>query len=396
MYSNIDFDMTSWESFGKSLYQLNKGRDVLSPTFAAEVKKMTENAQTNFEKIDILYRYMQKNMRYVSIQLGIGGLQTFEATFVEQKKYGDCKALVNFMKAMLKVIDIKAYTCAVSAGDDDFNDPDPSFCINQFNHVILHIPSENMWLECTSTDNPTGYLGAFTAGRNVMMFTEEGGKLLRTPTLKREDNKQASYTTLKVAADGSANFKSATILRGGLQDNMRMYITNMSKTDLQKKYQENMHLPAGSVHLFETEIDAKEPLTHINYGINMPRYANVSGTRLFVPFNLHNPFEVEMPLIEKRKYPVEQTTEFIETDTIELHIPTEYQVETLPVKEQVLENTYGKYTINATISESKILIIRNLEIKSVLLPAEEYSKLRDFYKKIQTIDASKIVLKKRT
>ena len=86
-----------------------------------------------------------------------GGWQTFDAKYVEKNKFGDCKALSNFMKSMLKVVGIEGQLVVVSAGDDDFFDPDPTFCLPRFNHMILHIPSENMWLECTSDGNPTGY-----------------------------------------------------------------------------------------------------------------------------------------------------------------------------------------------------------------------------------------------
>ena len=45
----------------------------------AEILKLIEGASTNLEKIEILYRYLQENTRYVSVQLGIGGWQTFDA-----------------------------------------------------------------------------------------------------------------------------------------------------------------------------------------------------------------------------------------------------------------------------------------------------------------------------
>ena len=143
----LEGSMKDWASFGKFMAELNAGRDEVSPAMATKIKEMTANCKTNVEKIDTLYRYMQQTMRYVSVQLGIGGWQTFDAKYVEKNKFGDCKALSNFMKSMLKVVGIEGQLVVVSAGDDDFFDPDPAFCLPRFNHMILHIPSENMWLD---------------------------------------------------------------------------------------------------------------------------------------------------------------------------------------------------------------------------------------------------------
>ena len=74
--------------------------------------------------------------------MGIGGFKPFAATFVDQKKYGDCKALANYMRALLKAVDINANYAIVRAGTNekpaDFNFPD-----NPFNHAILCIPFKN-------------------------------------------------------------------------------------------------------------------------------------------------------------------------------------------------------------------------------------------------------------
>ncbi|NJK82774.1 MAG: transglutaminase domain-containing protein [Saprospiraceae bacterium] len=102
---------------------------------------MTEEAKSNKEKIAILYRFLQDNMRYVSVQLGIGGWQTYDAQYVEQNKYGDCKALSNFMKAMLKTLDIPAYTAAVYGDSRGVPlEAEEDFSFPLFNHVIYIFP----------------------------------------------------------------------------------------------------------------------------------------------------------------------------------------------------------------------------------------------------------------
>jgi hypothetical protein len=121
---------------------------------------MTDTIQSDKDKVRFLYRYLQQNMRYVSVQLGIGGLKPFPAMFVDQKKYGDCKALTNYMGALLRAVNIPSCYAIVNAGTNA-KPADPKFPDNVFNHVILCVPLKNdtTWLECTSNTQPFGQLG---------------------------------------------------------------------------------------------------------------------------------------------------------------------------------------------------------------------------------------------
>jgi len=123
------------------------------------------------------------------------------------------------MKAMLKAVDIPAYPALVTAGEqwltikEDFTTP-------YFNHVILKVMlDEPMWLECTSNISPAGYLGSFTEDRPVLLITEKGGILDRTPATT--PTKQIGNIEIDIAATGQATINNQTTFTGTAHESFR-------------------------------------------------------------------------------------------------------------------------------------------------------------------------------
>ena len=87
---------------------MQKGRDILPEETKLKVQELTKGMTDPVAIIGVLYNYLQQNTNYVGIQLGIGGWQTYDETYVTTKKYGDCKALSNFMISLLKKKELKA------------------------------------------------------------------------------------------------------------------------------------------------------------------------------------------------------------------------------------------------------------------------------------------------
>jgi len=153
-YYGLEGDLSSWKNFGSWIGNLYSGLDNLPPDRQQFFVDMVKDAANNKEKITRIYQYLQENFRYVSIQLGIGGLKPFPAEFTDKKKYGDCKGLSNYMKAALRSVGIKSYVAIINA-EYDKEPVDPDFPENGFNHVILCVPDQkdSVWLECTSSSN---------------------------------------------------------------------------------------------------------------------------------------------------------------------------------------------------------------------------------------------------
>jgi hypothetical protein len=388
---NFTGSMASWKDFGLFMNKLAEGRDALSPAMKAKVAELTAGAASEREKIEKLYRYLQDNMRYVSVQLGIGGWQPFDAAYVEANRYGDCKALSNFMKAMLKEAGIKAWPVLIHSGEANF-DISEDFVSNSFNHMILHVPSENCWLECTDNSAPVNYLGASCADRNVLLVTEEGGTLARTPNPSTAGNFKGSKIAVELQASGEASVRVDAVRKGSLQEWHRFAVRYYSAEDFRKKFQENSSLPGFSLGELKVDIDKHSPTATVAYTAQVPRYASKAGKRLFVPLSTVIAARGTPPANEQRLHPVVVREAFSETDEITITIPDGYQVETMPSEPFSLATPYGTYLLKLSELDGLIKVVRNLEIMPVRCPAAEYNAWRDFHKEVAKADGLKLVL----
>lgn len=385
--------MSSWKDYGAFVNRLYEGRDVLPPAVAAEVHAMAADAVTNAEKIERLYRYLQHNMRYVSVQLGIGGWQPFDAAYVAENKYGDCKALTNFMKALLKEAGITAYPALIAPGAS-FYEVQEDFTTPRFSHVILYVPEQDTWLECTSTHMPTGYIGEGNSNRNVLLITEEGGRLARTPELIPEDNRAIGRTEISVAADGSATARAVLKTTGSEHETYRYAGSELSREELGKWFTRQSSLPSFKLESLEIQPEPDSPEATVEWAGSMPRYASRAGKRLFLPLNLVNTM-IEVPKkMDKRRLPVAGRSSFIHRDTIVLHLPGGFQVESLPEAAVELEADYASYRAEAVLDSEKgtVTYTRYFQVHPFRLPPGQYDAFRNFMAQVAKADKTMVVL----
>ncbi|WP_140160523.1 DUF3857 domain-containing protein [Algoriphagus antarcticus] len=256
--------MEDWSGLATWQYELNKGRNVLPEEFIAEIKTMVADTDSDYEKIEILYQYLQKNYRYVSIQLGIGGWQTMSATEVVKYAYGDCKGLTNLMKSMLEAVEIASNYTLVQAGEnaEKIETDLPS---NQFNHVILQVPLEDgkspVWLECTSNSLPTGFLGDFTKNRYVLVTNERGGYLTKTPAYNSSEwNTVLSKNVVKIDPQGNATIATKINVQGNFAEdlqNVKQYLDTRQQRDF---FNSNSPVAGLIINQYELHVDHKDSL----------------------------------------------------------------------------------------------------------------------------------------
>ena len=388
-------DMSTWENYGKFMYQLIKGRDVLPDEIKKKVHELTDDLKSDREKIVVLYDLLQKNTRYVSVQLGIGGWQPFEATYVAQKKYGDCKALSNYMIALLKEAGITGKYVEIYGGLS----PPPfidDFSFSQSNHVIACVPlnQDTLWLECTDQNVSPGYMGSFTGNRNALLIDESGGHLVHTPVYKAADNLQARTVTAVADEEGNLIAEINNHFTGLQQDFPHSLMFEASKEEREKYLNKMFTIPTYEV----LKNDYKEhkgiiPAVDEYLKISLTNYATISGKRFFILPNLFGGASDKPIPDTARQYDYLVRDAYIDIDSAEIKIPSGYKPESIP-KDISVQTKFGKYHSTVKFTDNKIIYYRFMEQYNGRWPAKEYNELVKFYDQVYKADSSKLVLVK--
>ena len=212
-YDKSEGDMSTWQKYGEWQYKLLDGRDELTEPFRNKLHGLTAHCSTDREKVKAIYDYLAKTTRYVSIQLGIGGLQPIAASDVCRTGFGDCKGLSNYTRAMLKEIGIPSTYTVISTTNERLL-PDFSSA-NQMNHVILQVPlpKDTLWLECTDPSLPFGYIHQGIAGHDALLIDPAGGSIHRLPMYPDSLNTQHIIATITLSPTAETQIEVNEISR---------------------------------------------------------------------------------------------------------------------------------------------------------------------------------------
>jgi hypothetical protein len=392
---NYEGSMASWQEFGMWYASMTKGLNELPREKADLIRDLVKDAGSDAQKVDILYRHLKDNFRYVSIQLGIGGYKPFPASFTFDKKYGDCKGLSNYMQACLSAVGIRSYQALIRRMTRDTL-MDPKFPQNAFNHVVLCVPmgKDTTWLECTSNTNATGVMGADTQDKNALLITENGGVLVSTPRSMATQNIFSARTDIQVHDDGSGVATLKLQGRGEFRDEFLHYLGEAPE-DEQRYY---LHNYLGLKQADHMEVAAEGVVRGEQYRLSMefekiPEFS--AGSKLFINCRLYRNWTIRLKQNGDRKKDYYFEFPFIRTDTTRFEIPAGYTVDVLP-KETDLTFGEGSYHTRYRYDAVKGVFesVAVLTLDSHQIPSAKYEEARQFFDKVLEDSGQKLVIRK--
>lgn len=392
----VDGNAKTWQEFGKWWSdKILVDTDVISEETKLKMRTLVGNEQDPIKKAKLIYNYLQQKVRYVAIAEGIGGWKPMKASDVDRLSYGDCKALSNYTKALLKAVGVESYYTKLY-GDRDKMNIMSDFVSQQGNHIILAIPngSKYIWLECTSQDDPFGYQGTFTDDRDVLVVKPEGGEIVHTKIYEDLDNLQTSKGTYSIAENGDFSGKIGIVSEGS-QYNQKFHNDKLSPTEMEafyKDYWSTINNLKIKKITFKNDTD-KVSFTE-NAEITAVNYGNVSANKMMFALNAFNPLTQNVKRIRNRKNPLEIQRGSVDIDEIEIALPVNFSIEFLPANFEIT-GKFGEYKTEIIKKDnSNIIYKRKFFLKKGLYTNKEYDEFRLFMEQISRNDNAKIILTK--
>lgn len=384
----------TWDDMAQFDLTLKEGLLELNPETITFIKSMTDSIENPKDKARIIYKWMQKETRYESVQLGVGGWKPFSAKFVDEKKYGDCKALTNYTQALLKAIGIESYYSSIQAGSND-NPVDIDEVYSQFNHIILCVPfkGDTTWLECTSNNAPFGYLGDFTDNRYALVASKQNSRLVKTPKYTAKANLLQRKSEIVVNE------------KGGLNGNMKAEFHNIQSEKRWFQKDENLRdqmdniyqmLDVKGFHINQLKydfVDQMHPIVYESISFDARQVARMTSSKMLLPLYYLNTKPKKLKNDEDRRFDIVLKRGHTTVDTIIYQFPNQYMVKSLPESVSI-SSDFGFNIATSWIEDDKIYYVRKEVVFDGRFPADRWEDFIKYKNAVRKADKATAVLEK--
>jgi transglutaminase-like putative cysteine protease len=406
---------SNWSDMGRWYADLWRNRQEASPDIKQRVADLTKNSTSKLEQMRALARFTQNDVRYVAIELGIGGWQPHPAPDVYVHRYGDCKDKSALLSSMLHEIGIDSYHVAIHTTRGVVGPGVPPR-LGMFNHAILAIrlpdnledaslsatfthPKLGKLLFFDPTDDmtPFGRLRGELQANYALLVTPDGGDLLRLPELPATMSGIHRNAKLSLTANGTVSGDLQEVRMGDRASSQRWALRAVQKdADRIKPVETLLSRSLGTFQITKASVGNLQ-LTDLpflyNYSVVVPNYAKTAGNLLLVrPRFVGNKSSDILETKDPRKYPVEFEGPSRDTDTFEIAIPPGYEVDDLPPPVNA-DYSFASYSSKTEVSGNTLKYTRTFEVKELSVPLSKVEDLKKLYRIIAGDERNNAVLK---
>jgi hypothetical protein len=402
----------TWRGVGEWYEALTKDRLLPSPEIAAKAQELAAGKSDFYDKTEAIAEFVQKQVRYVAIEVGIGGYQPHAAADVFRNRYGDCKDKATLVSAMLSAVGIHSALMMVDTGRGVV-DPDAPSLVG--NHMIaaIEVPKEYaspklrsvvmaknghtyLIFDPTWETTPFGQLEHELQGSYGILMEGADSQAIQLPVLDPALN--AVHRTASFHLDPDGVLKgTVTEKRFGDVSDYRREIYGQGDAKQQREMLDHAlardftDFSAADVKV-ENVNSLNQDLT-LSYSVSAERYAKASGPLLLVRPRVLGRVDFEVDR-KPRSVPIDLGETMQATDDDSIELPAGYAVDELPDPVR-LDLGFAVYQSAVELKGSTLHYTRSYTVRQIVLPAERYADLQKLAAAIAADEESRAVLKKQ-
>jgi len=405
---------SNWQQMGTWYLNLISDRRNASPEIKEKVTALTAQASAQLEKMKAIAKFVQEDIRYVAIELGIGGWQPHPAPDVFTHRYGDCKDKATLMSSMLSSIGVESYYVVINTERGSITADTPAH--RGFDHAIIAIKlpegvsdsslaaiyqhpklGKLLFFDPTNEFTPFGQIGGYLQANYGLLVTPDGGELVELPKQPCSMNSVQRRAKLTLDPTGKIEGTVEELRVGDRAWSQRYALRSVSTSSERIKPIET--LLAGSLSNFRITKASVVNLTHndqpfgFNYTFEADNYAKTAGNLLLVrPRVLGSKARGILETKESRKFPIEFDGPVQDTDNFEIVLPPGYAVDELPPPVDA-DFSFASYHSKTELKGNVIGYTRTFEVKELSVPVSKAEELKKFYRIIASDERNTAVLK---
>jgi hypothetical protein len=397
----------AWSDIARWFSDLASTRATPTPQLQAKVRELTKDDD---DPMVPLARFAQRDVRYVAVEIGIGGYQPHAAGEIFTNRFGDCKDKATLLRTMLKEVGIDAHYVLVHATRGA---TDPTFpSMDAFNHVIVAIPVSDekakklhavidhpklgklLLFDPTSTLTPFGQLPESLQDSHGLLVSGNGGEMIDLPAHAAEANQLHRVAKLKLDTQGTLSGSVEEIRSGNMAVSMRATLLGMNAAERVRWIESSVasHMTVSTATNVSIEyLDESESDLVIRYDINAPNYARRVADMLLVrPRVLGQKGETLVDM--KRTYPYVTEGPSLHSDEIEIHMPATVKLDELPAKVDI-RTPNAQYSSASTFADGVLRYRRSYALHQFTIPRESLAELNGVWKQILGDERASAVFK---
>ncbi|HEY0309402.1 MAG TPA: DUF3857 and transglutaminase domain-containing protein [Acidobacteriaceae bacterium] len=400
-----------WKSIGEWYQGLTAGRNSATPAMAAKAQALTAGLTDFYAKANAIDDFVRGQVRYVAVEVGVGGYQPHPAADIFTNRYGDCKDKSTLLSAMLGAVGIRSTWLMVDTRRGTIDPTMPSLMGNHMIaaielppgytapglHSVVTAKSGKRFLltDPTWEYTPFGQIEDNLQGSYGLLMDGGDSQVIQIPVMGPELNTRTRTARMKLAADGSLSGDIVERLYGDEAASFRSAFGDRDEHNRSELLDHRVNGYLTDFTLSNVKIDNlpdvdKEAV--LSYSVTAKSYAKTMGPLLMVRPRVLGSDVVHLD--EKhRVYPLNLRATVSLHDSYDVELPEGYVVDEMPepAKKDV---GFASYESKTTVNGTTLHYERTYTVREIEVPASRYGDMRELMGVIVNDERGSAILRK--